>query len=128
MWRIVLIAFLPGLAFAGSVEDEAQGCMHLSNPVEMRSCLSEVFHRRDFEMDLRIAAATARVTGSETLDAEVMTSRLAADQASWRIGTEQRCKAGDPILRQLCRLGSLQVREQQLSLELDSTLRDFGWE
>ena len=124
----MVLAFLPGLAFAGSVEDEAQGCMYHDNPVEMRNCLSDVFYRRDFELDLRIAAATSRVTASDTLDAEVMASRLESDQMAWRLDTDARCGASDPIMRELCRLGALKAREEALSSELDATMRDFGWD
>ena len=70
MWRFILIAFLPGLAFAGSVQDETNGCMFKSETAELRECLSDLFYRRGAELDKRIASATAG-TGLSDLQADV---------------------------------------------------------
>ena len=126
MWRFVFLAFLPGLAFAESVEDEAQGCMFSSDPADLRNCLSDVFYRRGFELDDRIAAVTSSLPGATGLRAEVLASQYDSDQTAWRYETDEKCDGSDQIVRELCRLAALKSREVELRLELQETLREYG--
>ena len=125
MWRIVFLAFLPGLAFAESVEDEAQGCMFTSEPAELRNCLADVYYRRGFEMDARIAAVAGSLPGATDLRMAVVASQYDSDQTAWRYETDEKCADRDPIVRELCRLSALKSREVELRLELEQTLREF---
>ncbi len=125
MWRFMLIAFLPGLAFAGSVEDEAQGCMYSANPAELRGCLADVFYRRGFEMDERIASVTSSIESAQ-LKSMALASDFESQQTAWRINTDEKCNRVDLVVRELCRLSELQSREQELSMELDAVLREFA--
>lgn len=122
----MLIALLPSLAFAGSVEDEAQGCMFRESSAEMRNCLSDVFYRRDFEMDERIASVTTRLNGTTGLQAEALAAKFESEMTAWRVETDERCDRRDQVARELCRLSALQSQEQNLSLQLDLTMREFG--
>ena len=126
MWRFVFLAFLPGLAFAETVEDEAQGCMFTSDTGDLRNCLSDVFYRRGMEMDDRIAATTSSLPGLTSLRTEVLASRFGSDQTAWRYETDEKCDRRDPIVRELCRLAALQSREVELRLELEQVLREHG--
>ena len=121
----MLIGLLPGLAFAGSVEDEAQGCMYSANPAELRSCLADVFYRRGFELDERIASVTSNLNGTE-LQSMVLASNFESRQTAWRIDTDEKCDRTNLVVRELCRLSELQSREQQRSLELDAVIRQFS--
>ena len=124
MWRFILIAFLPGLAFAGSVEDETNGCMFKTETSEMRSCLSDVFYRRGTELDNRIASvAYGRFSG---LKADVVAAKFESSQTAWRVETDERCKKRAVIAREMCRLSSLDAREAELSAELDRVMRESG--
>ena len=125
MWRFILIAFLPGLAFAGSVEDEAQGCMYSANPAELRGCLADVFYRRGFEMDERIASVTSSIESAQ-LKSMALASDFESQQTAWRINTDEKCNRVDLVVRELCRLSELQSRELELSMELDAVLREFA--
>ena len=125
MWRFILIAFLPGLAFAGSVEDDTSGCMFKTEASEMRSCLSDVYYRRGTEMDDRIASV-AYGTGLTGLQADVIASKFESAQTEWRVKTDQRCQKRGLVARELCRLSSLQVREAELSAALDKVMRANG--
>ena len=125
MWRFMLIAFLPGLAFAGSVEDEAQGCMYSANPAELRGCLADVFYRRGFEMDERIASVTSSIESAQ-LKSMALASDFESQQTAWRINTDEKCNRVDLVVRELCRLSELQSRELELSMELDAVLREFA--
>lgn len=126
MWRFLLIAVLPSLAIAGSVEDEAQGCMFQANPVDVRNCLSDVFYRRDFQMDERVASVTSRLGGTNGLQAEVLASKFESELTAWRVETDERCNHADVVSREICRLSALQSQEQNLSIQLDLTMREFG--
>ena len=121
----MLIAFLPGLAFAGSVEDEAQGCMYSANPAELRGCLADVFYRRGFEMDERIASVTSSIESAQ-LKSMALASDFESQQTAWRINTDEKCNRVDLVVRELCRLSGLQSRELELSMELDAVLREFA--
>lgn len=124
MWRFMLIAFLPGLAFAGSLEDETDGCMGYAQASEMRSCLSDVFYRRGTELDQRIASvAYGRFSG---LKADVIAATFESSQTAWRVETDKRCKKRSMISKELCRLASLDAREGELSAELDRVMRENG--
>ncbi len=125
MWRFLIFAFLPGLAFAGSVEDEAQGCMYSANPAELRGCLADIFYRRGFELDERIASVTSSLNRTE-LQSMVLSSSFESRQTAWRIDTDEKCNRTDLVVRELCRLSELQSREQQLSMELDAVMREFS--
>jgi len=125
MWRFMLIAFLPGLAFAGSVQDETNGCMFKSETAELRECLSDLFYRRGAELDQRIASATAGA-GLSDLQADVMASKLESAQTAWRVDTDARCGEREMIARELCRISSLEVREVELSFELDRAMNKYG--
>ena len=125
MWRFMMFAFLPGLAFAGSVEEEAQGCMYSATSVELRSCLADVFYRRGFAMDERIASVAAG-SGESSLGSLVTVAGLESRQTAWRIETDAKCDSGDLVVRELCRLTELQMREQELALELDAVIREFS--
>ena len=122
MWRFMLIAFLPGLAFAGSVEDETDGCMFKSEASEMRACLSDVYYRRGAMLDDRIASVAygSRFSG---LQADVLAARFESEQTAWRVETDERCRKRETIDRELCRLSSLHTREAELSAELDRVMR-----
>ena len=126
MWRFVFLAFLPGLAFAESVEDEAQGCMIGSEPAELRNCLADIFYRRGYEMDERIAAVAGSLPGATDLRMAVVASQYDSDQTVWRYETDEKCDGIDPIVRELCRLSALKSREVELGLELQETLREYG--
>ena len=125
MWRFMLIAFLPGLAFAGSVQDETNGCMFKSETAELRECLSDLFYRRGAELDKRIASATASA-GLSDLQADVMASKLESAQTAWRVDTDELCGEREVISRELCRISSLEVREVELSFELDRAMNKYG--
>ena len=121
----MLIAFLPGLAFAGSVEDEAQGCMYSANPAELRGCLADVFYRRGFEMDERIASVTSSIESAQ-LKSMALASDFESQQTAWRINTDEKCNRVDLVVRELCRLSQLQSRALELAMELDAVLREFA--
>ena len=125
MWRFILIAFLPGLAFAGSVEDETNGCMFKTETAEMRDCLSDVYYRRGAELDQRIASV-AYETGLSGLRADVMMAKFESAQTAWRVDTDERCGERELIAREMCRLSSLELREMELSFELDRAMREHG--
>ncbi len=119
----MLIAFLPGLAFAGSIEDETDGCMFKTEASEMRECLSDVYYRRGAALDDRIASLAygSRFSG---LQADVLAAKFESAQTEWRVETDKRCRKRETIDRELCRLSSLHAHEAELSAELDRVMRD----
>lgn len=125
MWRFMLIAFLPGLAFAGSVEEQTDGCMFKTEAAEMRDCLSDAYYRMGTQLDDRIASV-AYGSGFNDLQSDVVASKLESAQTAWRIETDKRCRTRETIAREICKLSSLEVREEQLSLELDRIVREYG--
>lgn len=122
----MVLAFLPGLAFADSVETEAQGCMFSSDSAEVRDCLSEVFYRRGFEMDQRIASVAGSLTSATPLQVDVVAAQYESDQTAWRVDTDEKCRSRDIVLRELCRLSLLRSRESELSAQLTETMRLYG--
>ncbi|MGD1925401.1 MAG: hypothetical protein ACFB03_14625 [Paracoccaceae bacterium] len=126
MWRFMVLAFLPGLAFADTVETEAQGCMFSSDTAEVRDCLSEVFYRRGFEMDQQIASVAGSLSGATALQVDVVESKYESDQTAWRVETDETCRSRDVVLRELCRLSLLRSREAELSTQLSETVRIYG--
>lgn len=126
MWRFIVFAFLPGLAFADSVETEAQGCMYASSSVELRNCLSDVFYRRGFELDERIASVSSSLNDAGGLKADVMAAKFESEMTAWRLETDERCDRDDIVARELCRLSALETQERELSRDLDFAMREFG--
>ena len=126
MWRFIVFAFLPALAFADSVGDEAQGCMYTSNSAEMRNCLSDVFYRRGFELDERIASVASSLSNAGGLQADVLAAKFESNMTAWRVETDERCDSLEVVARELCRLSALEQQETDLSRQLDFAMREFG--
>ena len=99
--------------------------MYSANPAELRGCLADVFYRRGFEMDERIASVTSSIESAQ-LKSMALASDFESQQTAWRINTDEKCNRVDLVVRELCRLSELQSRELELSMELDAVLREFA--
>ena len=126
MWRFIVFAFLPALAFADSVEDEAQGCMYSNSSVELRNCLSDVFYRRGFELDERIASVASSLGNAGGLKSDVLAAKFESNMTAWRVETDERCDSMEVVARELCRLSALEQQEKDLSRQLDFAMREYG--
>ncbi|MEM9060029.1 MAG: hypothetical protein AAGD13_06160 [Pseudomonadota bacterium] len=88
--------------------------------------MSEVFYRRGFEMDQRIASVAGSLTSATPLQVDVVAAQYESDQTAWRVDTDEKCRSRDIVLRELCRLSLLRSRESELSAQLTETMRLYG--